>query len=182
MLWTYFKLVILIGESNIKVSYEFIYIIDCMSHTDKSLFVLHHTSSACNIINTHYVVLYLCLLTVFLARCISSLLSKKGLMAHALVDSRLGGLFVIVPATTKRLKISCLLLSCLALGTMSQSSCKGYCLQDLHRPSFPFQVGLLQPDETASGREKEEDREQRRGGRRRVRKRESTQRGKSSKF
>lgn len=29
---------------------------------------------------------------------------------------------------------------------------KGYCLQDSHRPSFPFQVGMLQHDETARRR------------------------------
>lgn len=76
-------------------------------------------------------------------------------MADASVDSRLGGLFVLAPTTTKRLKISCLFLGCLALGTVSHSGCKGYCLQDLRRPSFPFQVGRLQPDETARRGEKE---------------------------
>lgn len=77
----------------------------------------------------------------------------------------------MVPANTKRLKISCLFLSRLAAGTVSHNCCKGYCLQDLRRPSFPFQVGLLQLDETASRREEEEGREEKREGERRERKR-----------
>jgi len=83
---------------------------------------------------------------------------------HASADSRLGGLFVPVPTTTKRLKISGVFY-CVTLGTMSHSGCKGYCLQDLRRPSFPFQEGLLQHGETARRREKEEGGDEMRGGR-----------------
>lgn len=98
----------------------------------------------------------------FLAQCTSSPLSEKGLMADAWVDSRLGGLFVLPPTTTKRLKISCLFLGCLALGTVSHGGRKGYCLQDLHRPSFPSRARLRRLGETAMRRVTR--REERRGG------------------
>ena len=137
----------------------------CISFTQSLLHPPSHDLRVCHFPDIHYVVLYLCTNTTFLAPSSSSLLSKNGLMADASVDSRLGGLFVPVPTTTKRLKISCLFLGCVALGTVSHSGCKGYCLQDLHRPGFPFLVGLLQPDETARKRGKEEGREERRGGR-----------------
>lgn len=111
--------------------------------------ILHLTPTVYVTSQTHCVALSSFIHAKFLALCISSLLSKKGLMADASVDSGLGGRFVQAPATTKRLKISCLFLGCLALSSVSHSCCKGYCLQDLRRPSFPFQVGLLQPGETA---------------------------------
>lgn len=111
-----------------------------------------HILFCCNFPVRHYVALYLCIHCIFLDLCISSSLSTNGSMADASVVGRLCCLFVLVPTATKRLKISCLFFGCLALGMVSHGGCKGYCLQDLHRPSFPSREGLLQLDGTARRR------------------------------
>lgn len=78
-------------------------------------------------------------------------------MTDASTDSRMLCLLALVPAATKRLKISRPFLRNSPLGTCS--GCKGYCLRDSRRPGFPCQVGLLPLGETAKKRRNKEEKD-----------------------